>query len=570
MRRRDAAIAVPLLVIALGAAACGSSSSGGNGGGAAKGPSPSSSTPKVPTEDINPKPVSDLKQGGTMTWSLDQFSTQWNVNQLNGLEASTVNVMYSMMPVPQLSDSKANISFDPNYWTSAKLISSSPQTIEYKLNPQAKWSDGVPITEADFKAQWTALNGKNKAYQVAGSTGYNQISSVSQGSGGKFDVIVKFGKPFSEWQSLFSPLYPAKYQSTPKEFNTGYLNKIPVTAGPFKFGAFNKSAQTVTVVPDPNWWGANKPVLSKIVFQAEAADAASQAFANGELDYDFDIAVDPSDYKAVKNATGGHTTLAAGPDLRQFTFNSTHGAMTDEKVRQALVMGTDRDVLAKSDLQGIPWPAIPMNNHFFVNTQAGYVDGSKPFGTYNPTAAENLLKSDGYTKSGQFMAKGGQPLTVSFTIPAGIQSSKNEGEIFQALMAKIGVKVTIKSVPVNDFFDKYIIPGNFQVTPFSYLGTPFPISSSASIYLSPKDGGDGNYTGTANPAVDKLIKSAEGELDITKARADLNQADKLLWQEVHTLPIFQRPSIDGVNDKLANVGSFGFASPDYTKMGFMK
>jgi peptide/nickel transport system substrate-binding protein len=168
------------------------------------------------------------------------------------------------------------------------------------------------------------------------------------------------------------------------------------------------------------------------------------------------------------------------------------------------------------------------------------------------------------------MTKGGQTLSVAFTIPAGIQSSKNEGEIFQALMAKIGVKVTIKSVPVNDFFDKYIIPGNFQITPFSYLGTPFPISSSAAIYLSPKDGGDGNYTGTANPAVDKLIKQAEGELDITKARADLNQADKLLWQEVHTLTIFQRPSIDGVNDKLANVGSFGFATPDYTKIGFMK
>jgi hypothetical protein len=37
-------------------------------------------------------------------------------------------------------------------------------------------------------------------------------------------------------------------------------------------------------------------------------------------------------------------------------------------------------------------------------------------------------------------------------------------------MAKIGVKVTIKSVPVNDFFNKYIIPDDFQVTPFSYLG----------------------------------------------------------------------------------------------------
>jgi peptide/nickel transport system substrate-binding protein len=206
MRRRDAAIAVPMLVIAIGAGACGSSSSGGNnnGSGPATSPSSNASAPKVPTEDINPKPVSDLKQGGTMTWSLDQYSTQWNVNQLNGNEASTVNVMDSMMPGPVISDDKANISFDPNYWLSAKLTSNSPETIEYKLNPKAKWSDGVPITEADFAAQWGALNGKNKAYQPATTTGYDQISSVSQGSGGKFDVIVKFSKPFSEWQALFS------------------------------------------------------------------------------------------------------------------------------------------------------------------------------------------------------------------------------------------------------------------------------------------------------------------------------------------------------------------------------
>jgi peptide/nickel transport system substrate-binding protein len=568
MRRRDVAIAVPLLMISLGAAACGSSSSGSSGG---TGNSTGGSAPKVPIEDINPKPVSDLQQGGTLTWSGDEFPTQWNIYTPDGDETTVANVIYGIMPLPQLSDAKANISFDSNYWESAKITATSPQqTVEYKLNPAAKWSDGVPITEADFAAQAKALSGKNKAYQAVSTTGYDQIASVSQGPGGKYDVIVKFAKPFSEWQSLFSPLYPAKYMNTPAGFNKGYLNKIPVTAGPFKFGGFNKSAQTITIVPDPNWWGSNKPVLSKIVFVAESSDAANQAFANGELDYDYDIAVDPSDYKAVKNAKDGHTTLAAGPDLRQFTFNSTHGAMQDEKVRQAIIMGINRDAIIKSDLQGIPWPAIPMNNHWFVNTQTGYVDNSKPYAQYNPTGAENLLKTDGYTKSGQYYTKNGQPLTIGFTIPAGIQSSKNEGEIFQTLEQQIGIKVNIKSVPLNDFFDKDIIPGNFDVTPFSYIGTPFPVSNSAGTYLSPKDGGGGNYTGTANPQIDQIIKNAEAELDETKRFADLNQADKLLFQEVHTLPIFQRPSIDGVSNKLANIGSFGFASVDYTKIGFLK
>ena len=62
----------------------------------------------------------------------------------------------------------------------------------------------------------------------------------------------------------------------------------------------------------------------------------NQAYVNGEIDYDFDVTVDPTDYKQVKGATNGHVTLAAGPDFRQFTINGGRGFLTDEKVRQAI------------------------------------------------------------------------------------------------------------------------------------------------------------------------------------------------------------------------------------------
>jgi peptide/nickel transport system substrate-binding protein len=172
--------------------------------------------------------------------------------------------------------------------------------------------------------------------------------------------------------------------------------------------------------------------------------------------------------------------------------------------------------------------------------------------------------------SNGYFTKGGKTLEISFTIPAGIASSKNEGELFQAMMKVIGVKVDIKTVPSDDFFDKYIIPGNFDISPFSWLGTPFPISSSLSIYESPKAGGGQNFTGVANPQVDKLLKQAVSETDQAKATALVQQADKLLFQQVHTLTLFQRPQMCGVKNGLANLGSFGFASIDYTKIGYTK
>ncbi len=580
VRTRGVALVSAALMATLGVAACSSSGNGGGNGGStntgtgsstpAPAPSTNSSggTSGLVEQDINAQPVSALKQGGTVIWGLDQYSTQWNYNQVDGPESSTSNVMNALMPQPFISDAKGNTNPDPDYVTSAAQTSASPQTIELKLNPKAKWSDGKPITEADYAAQWKALDGKTKAYQVASSTGYNQIASVTQGAN-PYDVIVKFAKPFVDWKSLFSPLYPAKYNSTPAGFNKGYLNAIPVTAGPFGNPVFDKSAQTVTVTPNPKWWG-NKPLLDKIVYKAEESTAANQAYVNGEIDFDYDVAVDPTDYKQIKAATNGHVTLAAGPDYRQFTFNGTHGFLTDEKVRQAMMLGTDRTAIIKADLTGIPWPDIPLDNHFYMNSQSGYQDNTGDLGTYDAAKAKSMLESDGFTMSGGYYTKGGKTLEIGFTIPAGIASSKNEGELFQAMMKTIGVKVDIKTVPVNDFFDKYIIPGNFDVSPFSWLGTPFPISSSLSIYESPKDGGGQNFTGVANPAVDKLLKEAVSETDQSKATADVQAADKLLYQQVHTLTLFQRPQMCGVKNGLANLGSFGFASIDYTKIGYMK
>lgn len=48
-----------------------------------------------------------------------------------------------------------------------------------------------------------------------------------------------FAKPYSDWQGLFSPMYPAATDDSPSMFNNGWVNKIPVTGGPFKLDNLN-------------------------------------------------------------------------------------------------------------------------------------------------------------------------------------------------------------------------------------------------------------------------------------------------------------------------------------------
>jgi peptide/nickel transport system substrate-binding protein len=112
------------------------------------------------------------------------------------------------MPTIFLTQPDGTVRVDENYLESAELTSTDPQKVTYTLREDATWSDGTPITWEDFRAQWQALNGSNAAFQIASDTGYNDIASVERGSTDK-QAVVTFGTLFSDWQSLFSPLYPA-------------------------------------------------------------------------------------------------------------------------------------------------------------------------------------------------------------------------------------------------------------------------------------------------------------------------------------------------------------------------
>jgi peptide/nickel transport system substrate-binding protein len=571
--RRAPVWAVLVAALAMVVAACGGSSGGGGGSASNAKPTKNQEASAQKQIDINEQPLSKLKKGGTVRWAVDQFSTQWNYNQLNGPEASTADVLYGVMPYAFIADKTAKVAPNPDYVTSAKATQTGgKQVVTIELNPKAKWSDGTPITEKDYETQWKALQGKSSAYQISSSTGYEQISSVKAGKD-DHEVIATFSKPFADWMSLWSPLYPAKYQDTPSHFNKGYLSKIPLTGGPFKIEKIDSTAKTVSMVPDPNWWG-NKPIVARIITRALELDAGVNAFVNGEVDVNL-LPNDPSSYKRAASAKNGVVRVAGGPDFRHFTLNGTSPDLSDVKVRQAVAMAINRNAIVKADLTGLPWPAVTMDNHFLVNTQKGYQSNSGAVGQYNPDKAKQLLDQAGWKQSGAYRQKGGKTLDLRFVIPTGVAASKQEGELTQAMLKDVGIKLDINAVPSDDFFDKYVTPGNFDITPFAWLGTPFPVSSAQSIYANPTKDSKGelqiqqNFARVGSKQIDDLMSQAASTLDQNQAFALMNQADKLVWDEVHSIVMYQRPQMTGVNKNLANVGSWGFAQPDYTKIGFV-
>ena len=209
-----------LAAAALAIGACGSDS---NSGGSTPKASDTSAGKAI---DINPQPRDSVKDGGTMTWAIDQFSTQWNYNQLDGPEYSTFWVENAVMPQPFDADEKADVTANPDFITKAEVTSTDPEVITLTLNKDAKWSDGKPITERDYETQWKALSGKDEAFQTASTTGYDRIKSVTQGDD-EYTVVVTLRQAVRRVEVAVLAPVPGRLPVDPGEVQQGLLQRHP-------------------------------------------------------------------------------------------------------------------------------------------------------------------------------------------------------------------------------------------------------------------------------------------------------------------------------------------------------
>jgi peptide/nickel transport system substrate-binding protein len=346
------------------------------------------------------------------------------------------------------------------------------------------------------------------------------------------------------------------------------------TAGPFKFGSIDKTAKTVTLVRNEKWWG--KPAkLDIIVFRAIDADAQIDALANGEVDL-LDIGPDVNKYSRAKGIAGTEIRVAGGPNYRHITINGTGEILKDVKVRQALAMAIDRAAITRAMLGPLDIDATTLGNHIFMRNQTGYQDNSGEVGKYNPTRAAQLLDEAGWKLDGKVRKKGGRTLEINCVIPAAVATSRQESELVQNMLGQVGALLTINTVPSPDYFEKYIRPGQFDFTIFSWLGTPYPISSSKSLYAKPTVGPDGvlaiqqNYARVGSDDIDKMFAAATQELDRKRAIELANRIDAQIWEIVHSLTLYQRPEMWVAKTGLANHGAFGFAEIVYEDIGWAK
>ena len=537
---------------------------------------PAQAPPQSATQNqINSVPRDKVQDGGKFTWPLDSMPANFNYYELDGTPLDGYHVLAALLPTPYTNDAASAPIWNRDLLISEPKLTSEPkQVVTYEINPKAIWYDGTPITWEDFYWQWKSSNGTNKAYQIASSNGYEDIENVEKGKD-TCEVVVTFKHKYADWTNVFNPFYPASTNKDPKIFNEGWKDRPLTTAGPFKLDSIDATSKTITLVRNEKWWG-DRAKLDTIVFRVIEPNAQIDALANGEIDA-MDNGSDANKYRRAKGISGTEVRVAGGPNFTHLTFNATSANLQDVRVRQALAMGIDRSAIAKALLGPLNIDAKTLNNHIFMANQDGYQDNAGDVGAYNPERARQALDQAGWKPDGNVRKKDGKPLQLTLVIPGGIATSKQTAELVQNMLGQIGVAMSISAVPVSDFFDKYVRPGQFDLVLFSWIGTAYPISSSKSIYAKPGRDAKGemiirqNYARIGSDEIDRLFDQANQELDRKKAVVLANQIDALIWQEVHSLTVYQRPELVICKKNLANFGAFGFMQPwVYQDIGWAK
>ncbi|MFJ3878719.1 ABC transporter family substrate-binding protein [Streptomyces sp. NPDC090077] len=442
-RRRSLALltsgvlALPLL------AGCGAGED--EGGPAAAGP------------DIATTVREQVADGGVLRWAVDSLPETLNTFQADA-DATTNRIAGAVLPQLFTLDAKGRPVANPDFLEKAEVVEREPkQVVLYKLNQQAVWSDGREIGAADFVAQWRALNGKDSAYWTARNAGYDRIEKIERGKT-DLEVKVTFVRPYADWRSLFSPLYPKQVMGTPEAFNEGARGALKVTAGPFGLGAIDKKTGTAALTRNPRWWG--RPAkLDTLVLTAVPRSGRPAALAAGKVDL-AEIDRSGADRIALAHRDAGRVdgthgpgasvtpaqatlswALAHGADearakeeqetrqknadavkkyaeeqsaLRGFTvrkslepaytqlaMNGASGPLSDERVRRAVARALDRKTLAEIVLKPLGLPAKPVGSHLALAGQQAYADNSDAIGGQDTQAAQALLADAGWRKGGK-------------------------------------------------------------------------------------------------------------------------------------------------------------------------
>ncbi len=480
--------------------------------------------------------VQTPKQGGTLTFG----SSSREPACLNVLLAECIPPQVTRYIVDLILEQPfgvgSDFEFGPRLVSSVAFTRRPPFTLTYHIRPEARWSDGIPVTARDFLFTLQAIRTTGTPEEREFHSVVGRIRAVDAKT-----VRVTLRSRFAEWRSLFRNILPW-HALAGEDLGTIWSDRIdnprtgqPIGNGPFLLDRWERGGALI-LRRNPNYWGAHLAYLDRLVVRFWTGSDQSELLKRGEVDVTQGIF--PASIPALRREPGLRVSATPSTAFEHFDLRvgpGGHPALKSKLVRRALAFGIDRVALVRKvwgeiDPRSRPFDSAVLltQNRFYEPNWAGY--------SYRPPEARRLLQQAGCRRAADgIYVCAGERMSLRFVTPAGNQTREQELALVQTQLRTVGIEVVPTFAPNPVVFGQILPSGDFDVALFSWV-YPESVVEIKSMFGC---GGAENYTGYCQRLVTAALDQANRILDERQRARDLNGVDRQLAKDVPLVPLFQ-------------------------------
>lgn len=294
----------------------------------------------------------------------------------------------------------------------AKKVSVSSDGLTYTatLRDNLKWSDGSKLSAEDFVYTWRRIVDPKTASEYAYLATESHLLNADKINSGDIKDLNKLGVtakgnqvtfkltspcPQFKYYLAFSNFMPQKQsyvEKVGKDYGTTSKNQI--YSGPYLVKDWNGSNGKFKLVKNKYYWDSKHVKTNSVIVQTiKKPDTAVQMYKQGQIDF-----AEISGTSAIYQANKNNKDVVDASDARTtyIIYNQTGSvkALTNQKIRQALNLATDRKGVVKAAVDTGSTPAeslvpkklakLPNGEDLSKYTAPGY--------TYNTSKAQKLFK----------------------------------------------------------------------------------------------------------------------------------------------------------------------------------
>ncbi len=442
--------------------------------------------------------------------------------------------------------------------------------ITYTIRLDAAWADGVPVTTADVK--FTYEVGRNPQSGISNAELYRRITGIDLKDDKTFTLHVD--KLTFDYAAIHDfTLLPAHVERDAFADPAQYRLRTRYITEPTNPGLYNGPYRVTEVVsgshillePNPSWKGPPGR-FPRITIRAIENTAALEAnLLSGTIDMIAgELSLPLNEGLAFEKRHGGAFQIIYKPGLvyEHIDINLGQAAFADRRLREALILGLDREAISRSLFAG----RQPVADSFVNPLDLGYT-ADTPRYRYDPVRAEALLEEAGWRAQpdGTRRNTEGQRLSLELMTTAGNRSRELVEQVVQSQWRRIGVDIRIKNEPARVLFGQTLPHRHFDMAMYAWISSPENVPRSILHSSEIPSEGNGfvgqNATGFKSTEMDRLIDALEIELDRDKRKTLWAEAQRLYAAELPSLPLYFRSDVFILPKWLSGVRPTGNQSP---------